>query len=104
MTFLRRDWLPQDNKQTEVVNQELIPSLKTKLNHIGKSWIEELSNILSSYRTTFWEGIGVTPFRLVYGGEVVALVEIRLGSILIDAYDETNMKKWLLELAIVEEA
>lgn len=45
----------------------------------------------------------MTHFHLVYGGEAVALAEIRSKSAQVDGYDEANAEKCLLKLNLVEE-
>ncbi|XP_042456531.1 uncharacterized protein LOC122041054 [Zingiber officinale] len=49
------------------------------------------------------EGMGVTPFHLVYGGEVVVPVEIGIESDRIRRYSEDNAERRQLELDLVDE-
>ena len=44
-------------------------------------WSEKLPFALWAYRTSFHTFIGATPYSLVYGIEVVLLVEIEMGSL-----------------------
>ncbi|XP_074556562.1 uncharacterized protein LOC141812469 [Curcuma longa] len=71
---------PQANGQAEVTNREILRGLKTKLDHEGGSWVEELPCVLWAYRTTPRESTGMTPFHLVYGGEVVVPMEVEVPS------------------------
>lgn len=60
--------------------------------------MEELPNILWSYRTTSLEGTGMIPFHLVYGGEVMVPAEIGMSSAQFSSYNEDNVEKRSLEL------
>lgn len=62
---------PQSNKQAEVTNRALIQGLKTKLEHVGRTWVEELLSILWFFRTAPRRAIGEMPFSMVYGSKVV---------------------------------
>lgn len=84
-----------------MVNKELVRGIKIKLDHVKESWVDELLNILWSYHTTPQEGIEMTLF---HGGEVVILIEIQMESARINAYNEANAEKHLLELDLEEEA
>ncbi|XP_074556260.1 uncharacterized protein LOC141812118 [Curcuma longa] len=98
-------YYPQSNGQTEVVNRELVRGLKTKLDHVGGSWVDELPDILWAYRTTPRDSTGLTPFHLVYGGEVVVPVEIGCQSVRVEAYDdaEDNVVHRATELDLITE-
>lgn len=74
----------------DVVNRDLVRGLKVKLDHKGRSWVEELSNILWSYHTTPREDTSMPPFHLVHGGEVVVPVEVGISFTRVRAYDEDN--------------
>ena len=43
--------------------------------------LEKLPFALWAYRTSFRTSTGVTPYSLVYGMEVVLLIEIEMGSL-----------------------
>ena len=47
----------------------------------SRDWSEKLHFALWAYRTSFRTSIGATPYSLVYGMEVVLLVEIEMGSL-----------------------
>lgn len=92
----------QSNGQAEVVNWELVKGLKARLGRCGNIWVEELPSILWAYRSTPWEIMDMMPFRLVYGGEVVVSVEIRVMSARLENYDqENNDQKRRTELDLV---
>ncbi|MCI02752.1 gypsy retrotransposon integrase-like protein, partial [Trifolium medium] len=67
---------PQTNGQTEAANMVILRGLKRRLDENKKKWVDELQNMLWAYRTTPHSTTGETPFRLVYGTEVVIPVEI----------------------------
>ena len=45
--------------------------LKTRLTGAKGKWVEELSHVLWTYRTTPRRSIGETPFSMTYGVEAV---------------------------------
>ncbi|XP_074562253.1 uncharacterized protein LOC141818705 [Curcuma longa] len=98
-------YYPQSNRQTEMVNRELVRGLKIKLDHVGGSWVEELHDILWAYRATPRDSTGLTPFHLVYGGEAVVPVEIGCSSARIEAYQgaEDNAQHQAAELDLITE-
>ena len=67
---------PQCNGQAEVANKQILNGLKKKLDEAKGRWSEVLYDVLWSFRTAPKEAIGQTPFRLVYGPEVLLSVEI----------------------------
>ncbi|XP_042425942.1 uncharacterized protein LOC122013780 [Zingiber officinale] len=95
---------PQSNRQAEVTNKEIIRGLKTKLDHVGGSWVDELPSVLWAYHTTPREAMGITPFQLVYGGEAVVPIEVGIESDHRRLYDEDNDGRRLMELDLIEEA
>ncbi|XP_074560329.1 uncharacterized protein LOC141816443 [Curcuma longa] len=92
------------NEQAEVVNREIVRKLKTKLDHEGGSWVEELPCVLWAYCTTPREGTDMTPFHLVYRGEAVVPMEVGVESDRRRCYDEDNDGRRLMELDLVSEA
>ena len=50
--------------------------LKKRLDDTKGRWVEELSYVLWTYRTTARKLIGATPFSMTYGAEAVILLEI----------------------------
>ncbi|XP_042410157.1 uncharacterized protein K02A2.6-like [Zingiber officinale] len=95
---------PRSNGQAEVANREILRILRVRLDHIGGSWVDELPGMLWAIRTTPKEGTGVTPFHLVYGGEVVVPVEARVESDRVQQYDASNAEQRQLELDMADEA
>jgi hypothetical protein len=88
---------PRSNGQVERANAEVLRGLKTKtfdrLTRCGKDWIDHLSAVLWSPRTTTNRATGETPFALVYGAEAVLLTELKYGSPRIRAYNEESQRE-----------
>ncbi|XP_042467182.1 uncharacterized protein LOC122050333 [Zingiber officinale] len=95
---------PQSNGQAEVANREILRILRARLDHIGGSWVDELPIVLWTILTMPEEGIGATPFHLVYGDEAVVPVEVGVESDRVQHYSEDNTKRRLLELDLVNES
>ncbi|XP_042467301.1 uncharacterized protein LOC122050465 [Zingiber officinale] len=96
--------IEQSNGQAEVTNREVLRILRVRLDHLGGSWVDELPGILWALRTTPKEGTGVMSFHLVYGGEAVVPVEVRIESDRVQNYDADNTERRQLELDLVDEA
>ncbi|XP_042441145.1 uncharacterized protein LOC122026467 [Zingiber officinale] len=94
---------PQCNGQAEVTNREILRVLQARLDHEGGSWVDELPGVLWVLRMMPKEGTGATPFHLVYGGEAIIPVEVRVESDRIKIYDENNAERRHLELDLVDE-
>ncbi|XP_031112204.1 uncharacterized protein LOC116016181 [Ipomoea triloba] len=60
---------PQANGQVENTNRTILDGLKKKLQTAGRGWVEELSYVLWTYRTTPRRATNETPFSLTYGFE-----------------------------------
>ena len=66
---------PQGNGQAEAINKVIVSGLKKRLDDAKGKWVEELSHILWTYRTTLYRSIGETPFSLTYRAEAVIPLE-----------------------------
>ena len=66
---------PQGNGQAEAVNKVIMNRLKKRLDDAKGKWVEELSHVLWTYRTTPRKSTGETPFSMTYGAEVVIPLE-----------------------------
>jgi hypothetical protein len=95
------DWAavahPQTNGQVERANgmilQGLKPRIFDRLNKSGRKWLQELSVVVWSFRTTPSSATGFTPFFLVYGAEAVLPTDLEYGSPRVRGYDEgTNQR------------
>ncbi|XP_042467499.1 uncharacterized protein LOC122050677 [Zingiber officinale] len=78
--------------------------LCARLDHMGGSWVDELPSVIWALRTTLKEATDVTPFQLVYGGEVVVPMEVGVEFDRMQHYDEGNAERRLMELDLVDEA
>uniref|UniRef100_A0A2N9IAR1 Uncharacterized protein n=1 Tax=Fagus sylvatica TaxID=28930 RepID=A0A2N9IAR1_FAGSY len=77
---------------------------KNALEKAKGRWVEELPNILWTYRTTPRCSTGETPFSLTYGVEAVIPLEIGLPTIRTEYYDPvTNETSLATDLDLAEE-
>ncbi|XP_074572699.1 uncharacterized protein LOC141829184 [Curcuma longa] len=93
----------QSNGQAKVVNRELVKGLKIKLDQVQGNWVDELLGILWTYRTTPRDSTQMTPFHLVYGGEVVIPIEVGEELSKVFAYGSNNSDKRHIELDLLTE-
>jgi len=63
------------------------------LKKFSKRWVEELSSVLWSLRTTPSRATKYTPFFMVYGSEAVLLTDLEYGSPRLKAYNEQTNKE-----------
>ena len=61
----------QGNGQVEAINKVIVNGLKKKLDDVKGKWVEELTHVLWTYRTTPCRSTGETPFSMTYGVEAV---------------------------------
>jgi hypothetical protein len=93
---IRVDWAavahPQTNGQVEcatgMILQGLKPRIFDRLNKSGRKWLQELSAVVWSLRTTPSRATGFTPFFLVYGAEAILPTDLEYGSPRVRGYDE----------------
>ncbi|GKV53174.1 hypothetical protein SLEP1_g59712, partial [Rubroshorea leprosula] len=71
-------YTPQSNGQAESANKIVLRGLKTRVLAAHSNWVDELSKLLWSCRTTPSLATGETPFSLAYGAEAVIPVEVGL--------------------------
>lgn len=86
-----------------MVNKDIIRGLRAKLNHVRKSWVDEVPSILWAYRTTPQEATREMPFSMVYGTKAVAPMEIGVESVRIKSYGKDNAQGRALDLDLIEE-
>jgi transposase InsO family protein len=83
---------PESNDQVERANAKILKGLKTHtydvLKKHGKRWIDELLSALWGNRTSPSCATDETPFFLVYGAEAILPLEVNLGSLCVQTYDE----------------
>ena len=66
---------PQGNGQAEAINKVIVNGLKKRLDDAKGRWVEELPQVLWTYRTTSRRLTGETPFAMTYGAEAVIPLE-----------------------------
>ncbi|GAV75029.1 rve domain-containing protein [Cephalotus follicularis] len=94
----------QSNGQPEVINREIISSLKKCLEHSKGRWTEELPSVLWAYRTTPRTTAGESPYNLYFGAEAMIPVEIDVQSSRVVQFSEENNEEGLRTLLdLVEE-
>ena len=84
---------PQGNGQAKTVNKVIVNGLKKRLDDAKGRWVEELSHVLWTYRTTPRKSTGETPFSMTYGAEAVIPLEsgfptMRSSAFTLDGNDE----------------
>ena len=94
---------PQTNGQAEAANKVILNGLKKRLENAKGAWIDNLYKVLWSYRTTPQSTTGETPFCLVYGMDVVILVEIGEPSWRVMHTPQINEEVLREELELVDE-
>jgi transposase InsO family protein len=85
---------PKTNGQVEKANGLICSGIKKRLlaplEKAKSAWVEELSSVLWSLRTTPNAATQETPFFLVHGAEDVLPVEVMHEAPIVIAYDETT--------------
>ena len=67
---------PKGNGQAGASIKRLLKILGKMTKENGNGWKEELPTALWAYRTTKSQATGASPFSLVYGTEVVILINL----------------------------
>jgi hypothetical protein len=80
----------QANCQTESSNKTLINLIKNKIEEYPKRWHEILSEVLWAHRISKYSATKLTPFELVYGQEVILLVEVNMDALQIARQNELS--------------
>ena len=80
----------QGNRQTEAVNKVIVSGLKKRLNDAKRKWVEELSHVLWTYRTTPRRSTGEMPFSMTYGAETVIPLEIGFPTLRTSSFIPSN--------------
>ena len=81
---------PQENGQAEAVNKVIMNGLKKRLDNAKGKWVEELSHVLWTYRTTSRGSIGEIPFSMTYGAEVVIPLETGFPMLKMSSFTPSN--------------
>ena len=81
---------PQGNRQAEVVNKVIVSGLKKRLDDAKRKWVEELSHVLWTYRTTHRRSTEETPFLMTYGVEAVIPLETGFPTLRTSSFNSCN--------------
>uniref|UniRef100_A0A2N9GEV7 Uncharacterized protein n=1 Tax=Fagus sylvatica TaxID=28930 RepID=A0A2N9GEV7_FAGSY len=81
---------PQSNGQAEASNKTVLDGIKKRLEDAKGRWVEELPNVLWTFRTTPRRSTGETPFSLAYGSEAVIPLEIGLPTLRTSEWEPTR--------------
>ncbi|KAL0444641.1 UNVERIFIED_CONTAM: hypothetical protein Slati_2186800 [Sesamum latifolium] len=87
----------QANGQVKVTNRILVQDIKKRPDQARGTWVEELTSVLWSYRTTPRGSTGENPFTLVYGTEAIIPAELGMPSHRILHFDEEHNSQLLKE-------
>ena len=79
---------PQANGEVEVTNRTLLQGIKARLEKAKGTWADELYHVLWAYQTTQRLSTGEIPFALAFGTEAVILIELKLLSVRVVAFNE----------------
>ncbi|XP_015969648.1 uncharacterized protein LOC107493083 [Arachis duranensis] len=71
----------QANGQVEAANKILISLIKKHIGNKPRTWYETLSQVLWAYRNSPRGSTGTSPYKLVYGHDVVLPFEINLNTL-----------------------
>ena len=82
---------PQGNGQVKAVNKVIVNGLKKILDNAKGKWVEELSHVLWTYRTTSRRSTGETPFSMTYGVEVVIPLETGFPTLRMSSFTPRTM-------------
>ena len=81
---------PQSNGQEEASNKIVLDGIKKRLEDSKGRWVEELPNVLCTFRTTPRRSTGETLFSLAYGSEAVIPLEIGLPTLRTSEWEPTR--------------
>jgi hypothetical protein len=76
-----------------MILQGLKPRIFDRLNKSGRKWIQKLSSVIWSLRTTPSRATGFTSFFLVYGAEAVLPTDLEYGSPRLRGYEEESNQR-----------
>ena len=83
---------PQTNGQVELVNKNILESLKKRLDDTKGLWIEELLSTFWAIKTTTHSGTRDTSFNLAFGSDIDIPVEIEINSLRVAHFDPKQNK------------
>ena len=78
--------------------------LKKRLDNAKRKWVEELSHVLWTYRTTPRRSTGETPFSMTYGTKTVIPLETGFPTLRTSSFTLSNNDRLLgMSLDLIEE-
>ena len=100
---------PQSNGQVEKANGLVCSGIKKRLlvplKRVVGAWVEELSSVLWSLRTTPNASTQFTPFFMVYGTEAILPSDVKFDAPRVAAYNEDDAEEALEDAVdLLEEA
>ena len=94
----------QGNGQAKIVNKVIVGGLKKRLDDAMRKWVEELSHVLWTYRTTPRKSTRETPFSISYGAEAVIPLETGFPTLRTSSFTSSNNDELLgKSLDLIEE-
>ena len=84
---------PQTNGAVEAANKNIKRILRMMIK-TSWDWSEKLSFALWAYQTSFHTSTGATPYSLVYGMEIVLLVEIEMDLLRVALEQQISEVDW----------
>ena len=95
---------PQTNGQVESANNNILKSLKKRLNDSKGLWVEELPSTLWTIRIIVHSETSDTLFNLKFGSDAIIPVEIGINSLRVAHFDpEQNEPNLRANLDLLEE-
>ena len=95
---------PQGNRQAEASNKVIVNGLKKRLDDAKGRWVEELSHVLWTYRTTPRWSTGETPFIMTYGAKTMIPLEANFLTLRTNSFTPSGNDELLGEsLDLIEE-
>ena len=86
---------PQGNGQAKAVNKIVVDELKKMLDDAKGRWVEKLSHVLWTYRTTPHKSTGETPFSMTYGAEAIIPLETGFPTLRTRSFNPSDNNKLL---------
>ena len=86
---------PKGMDKVETVNNVIVNGLKKRLNDAKRKWVEELSHVLWTYRTTPCKSTRETHFSLTYGVEAVILLETGFPTLRTSSFNSSSNNELL---------
>ena len=86
---------PQENGQVETVNKVIVNRLKKMLDDTKGRWVEKLSHVLWTYRTTPRRSTEETPFSMTYGVEAIIPLETRFPTLRTSSFNLSSNNELL---------